>query len=41
MVNIETVIPQLVKVHEIIEKIVEKIVPVTVEREVPVEVKVI
>ena len=41
VVNIETVVPQLVRVNEIIEKVVEKIVPVTVYEEVPVEVKVI
>jgi hypothetical protein len=41
VVNIETVVPQLVRVNEIIEKVVEKIVPVTLYEEVPVEVKVI
>lgn len=37
----ETIVPQLVKINEIIERVVEKIVPVKLYEEVPIEVPVI
>lgn len=41
IVELETIIPQLVKVHEIIERLVEKIVPIYYREEVAIETPVI
>lgn len=37
VVELETVVPQLVKVNEVVEKLVEKIVPIYYKEEIPVE----